>query len=368
MATTRARGKYWYARWREKDGSQREKGGFLTRKQAEIYGSEQERLVKLGQNTKPSELKTTLYDFVSEHWAKVLSVRPQTALDYELSLYKHIFPRFGSDYLNEITRLELRKWHKELKDSGLAERTVEKHLNLLASILKFAVEIEYLNKSPFLGWKRGKAQKKDKVQPLTYGQVEQIANGMPAKYRVMVWIGYYTGMRPAEILGLTWERINFQEKTIVIDRQISRDVNKVHEDYLKTSASQRTIGLSDNLAGLLKGHLAMYGPGPHGLVLSNRNGKVLRYHDASQMFRTRGRAVGLKPGQGMHQLRHTCASVLIQRKENSKAIQEMLGHASIQETMDTYGHLFPQAMAELSNALDSHASEYQEEFKLRLVD
>jgi integrase len=289
-------------------------------------------------------------------------------MDYELTLNKHIFPRFGKYYLKDITRLELRKWHKELKDSGLAERTVEKHLNLLAAILKFAVEIEYLNKTPYFGWKRGKAQKVNKVKPLTYQQVEAIANNLPSKYQIMVWIGYYTGMRPAEILGLTWDRIDFEKKDILIDRQISRAMSKVFEDHLKTEAGHRTIQMGRNLAAHLKAHLAAHGPGPHGLILSNRKGGVLRYHDASQMFRARGRAVGLKPGQGMHQLRHTCASILIQSKKNSKAIQQLLGHASIQETIDTYGHLFPDAMAELSDALDTYADENQKVVKLSIAE
>ncbi len=76
------------------------------------------------------------------------------------------------------------------------------------------------------------------------------------------------------------------------------------------------------------------------------------------MFRVAARAVGLKVGEGLHQLRHTCVSVLIAEGANPKEIQEWVGHASIEETMDTYGHLFPNAKHQLSSMLDKHAKRH----------
>jgi len=59
----------------------------------------------------------------------------------------------------------------------------------------------------------------------------------------------------------------------------------------------------------------------------------------------------------MHQLRHTCVSVLIAKGANILQIQYWVGHSSITETMDTYGHLFPESMNDLANKLDEHATE-----------
>jgi len=73
------------------------------------------------------------------------------------------------------------------------------------------------------------------------------------------------------------------------------------------------------------------------------------------MFRVQARAIGLKSGEGMHQLRHTCVSVLIQSGANIKEIQAWVGHSSITETMDTYGHLFPDSMSNLADKLDAYA-------------
>jgi integrase len=72
------------------------------------------------------------------------------------------------------------------------------------------------------------------------------------------------------------------------------------------------------------------------------------------MFRLIARPLGFDKGEGMHQLRHTCASVLIKLGNNAKQIQEWLGHESILETMDTYGHLFPRDLHEVSERLDAY--------------
>jgi len=86
------------------------------------------------------------------------------------------------------------------------------------------------------------------------------------------------------------------------------------------------------------------------------------------MFRVAARAIGLKAGEGLHQLRHTCVSVLIAEGANPKEIQEWVGHASIEETMDTYGHLFPNAKHQLSSMLDSYAKRHAESAPLSLAN
>jgi hypothetical protein len=78
------------------------------------------------------------------------------------------------------------------------------------------------------------------------------------------------------------------------------------------------------------------------------------------MFRLVARPLGFDKGEGMHQLRHTCASVLIKLGNNAKQIQEWLGHESILETMDTYGHLFPRDLHEVCERLDAYVVEQME--------
>lgn len=97
------------------------------------------------------------------------------------------------------------------------------------------------------------------------------------------------------------------------------------------------------------------GFGPEGLILKNRLGGVLRYKDAARLFRLAATEAGLQEGQRMHVLRHTCVSLLISQGVNIKAIQAWVGHSSIVQTLDVYGHLFPDSMSELADKLDEYA-------------
>jgi integrase len=164
---------------------------------------------------------------------------------------------------------------------------------------------------------------------------------------------YYTGLRPSEALGLTYDRLDFKAGTITVDRQISRYPDEVFSDTLKTYSSNRVIGFSKILQKLISEHLSKYGEGPDGLILQNRSGKIWRYKDAAAMFREVLTSIGIRiDGEGLHNLRHTFVSNAIRRGVSAKRIQVWVGHKSITETMDTYGHLFPDDFEEMTTMID----------------
>ncbi len=359
MASTRLKGKKYYARWRTSTGKSAEKGGFRTQRDAYRYAVQQENLEQQGINTKPSETNFTVFDFVDIIWKNTLTVREATKHDYQRSLNSHILPRFGDVPMKNIKPAHIEAWIASLKKLGtLSDRTIEKHANLLAAILKKAVDNGYLHKSPFASLKRDKAEKKRKAYPLLPHQVDGLLAHLAPKYHIMVWLGYWTGMRPSELLGLTYDRLDFENSTITIDRQISRDTKHIHApEGLKTKASNRVIGFPEELKKIIRQHVDTYGLGPNQLLLQNRLGGVLRYHDASALYRKAARAIGLEEGAGMHQLRHTCVSILISKGAHPKQIQNWVGHSSIVDTLDVYGHLFPNSMGELADKLDEFAQQ-----------
>lgn len=365
MASTRKRGKYYYARWRSWQGDPLEKGGFLTKKEAQAFGNEQEILERKQKNTRPSDLNLTLTHFVVEVWRHTLDVTDDTKEGYERELNSHILPVFGEQKMSEIKPADIEAWMVSLKQVGpngrkaLADKTIERHVNLLATILKKAVQNGYIHTTPFSQIKRKKARSVRKIVPLDPKLVQKIAAGFAERFRIIVWIGFYTGMRPSEALGLTWGQLDFQSGTITIDRQLSRSPNKVFSEHLKTSASYRVIAFAPQLQKLIKEHVGKFGLGPEGLILQNRSGRVWRYKDAAAMFRVVSRPLGLTTGEGLHLLRHTCVSMLIQQNVNAKTIQGHVGHESIEETMDTYGHLFPSTLTDLAANLDSFSKAFE---------
>ncbi len=132
----------------------------------------------------------------------------------------------------------------------------------------------------------------------------------------------------------------FLRKTIRVDRKLEREV-QVH-GFTSPKAKAR-IPVHESVIETIAAHLMQFGKGEDGVIFSAESGKKLRYSN----FRRRtsvpavAKVAGLPSKTGVHALRHTYASILGECGEQPKAIQERLGHASITETMNTYGHLFP---------------------------
>jgi integrase len=350
------------ARWKKANGKEGEARGFRTRKEAKNHAEEMEAIERKIRNNQARKISgpITLRDFIQDVYVSSLETERSTKDNYERIINAHILPKFGNYPLGAIKPADIKKWRNELRAKKnqlglpLNENYVEKIAIHLGMILNTAVDNEYLESSPMRKVKKRKGKvKKKKVVPLTMDQVSRIAENMSPQYRLIVWLGFYTGMRPSEALGLTIDRIDFEKKTILIDRQLSRYQNEVFADFLKTPASERTIHLMAPLASLIREQIANYGLGPHGLLLKNRNGGIWRYRDAAHRFRIAARPIGVPTGEGLHLLRHTCVSNLIRFGFREKQIQDWVGHESIQETYDTYGHLFPDYLSSIGEEIDA---------------
>ena len=374
MAYARQRGKTFSARWTTRDGRPAEKGGFTTKKLALNFAQEQEALERKERNTRPSDLNMSMNVYVEKHWGPSLDVSKQTKLDYQLQYNCHIAPYFGSRPMNGIRPEDILKWRVQLKEKPattgyqLSANTVEKLTNLLGAILKDAHANDRINNNPMQKIRRKKPKQVKKVVPLSLDTIQKLSDGFAPRWQILIWIGFYTGLRPSEILGLTWDRLNFENSTIKVDRQMSRFSDQVFEKHLKTAKTYRTIPFPVGLQDLIINHVNRFGLGPEGLLLQNRSGNIWRYKDACAMFREVARPLGLEKGEGLHQLRHTFVSVLIQLNVNPKQIQEWLGHESFLETMDRYGHLMPTSLNQASQLLDSHIeNELQNKPQIRML-
>jgi integrase len=271
-------------------------------------------------------------------------------LDYQRSLNSHILPHFGNMALVDIKSIDIEKWKANL---NLAPKTVEKHVNLLATILKKALENEYILKNPMKSVKRTKARRLKKVEPLSREAIDELISNFPESRRIIPELGYQSSARPSEVLGVTIHDFDFEKRTLKIDKQISRLTNEIFaSEGLKTAASYRTIGISQDLIEKVKQHVAKFGLGPNGLLVQNRTGGVYRYKLAQRDFRIAFAKISQSKGVGLHVFRHSGISFLIDQGAHPKDIQRLAGHSSIQETMDTYGHLFPESTLKLADMHD----------------
>jgi integrase len=160
-------------------------------------------------------------------------------------------------------------------------------------------------------------------------------------------LAIHTGMREGELLGLMWEDVDLERGVLRLRRALVREGGKVTLGHLKTPKSRRSIRLTRAATDALRGHLerqleemermsSLYQPG--GLVFATEsrtliNPSNLRNRSFKPLLR---KAFGQSmPNICFHDLRHTCATLLLSQGTHPKLVQELLGHAIIAMTLDT---------------------------------
>lgn len=175
-------------------------------------------------------------------------------------------------------------------------------------------------------------------------------------------LAIHTGLRRSEILGLKWTDVNTEAEILSVQRSLDTEGTF---NPPKRNKSRRTVKLTGQAAEALKSHRARQNEErlrlgslweDHGLVFPNRVGKPMNadnlYH---REFRPLLKKAGLS-GFTFHSLRHTCATLLLSENVNPKIVQEMLGHSTIAQTMDTYSHVMPGMSGIAAEALEAALS------------
>ena len=148
------------------------------------------------------------------------------------------------------------------------------------------------------------------------------------------------------------EGVDFLRRRINVEEQLTGDGNAPVLSPLKTRASRRIVPVDDGVLEAIAEHIRKFPPGPDGFLITNRLRKPVRRSSFGNRWKLAVKKAGLPPRTRFHDLRHFYASTLIAANLHPKTIQARLGHASIVETLDTYGHLFPMAEEDGRGVLD----------------
>ncbi|MCK2217593.1 site-specific integrase [Actinomadura sp. ATCC 31491] len=175
------------------------------------------------------------------------------------------------------------------------------------------------------------------VEPLPVEAVLALADAITPRYQLAVWLGFGLGLRLGEALGLTTVKVDAEAKRVYVHRQAQN--GELVE--LKTKASRRTLPVDDLILAKIDEHQKNYAVAPQGVLITNRCGRIAQRKSFNECWREAVEKAGLPKGTRFHDLRHFYAAGLIRANLNTKVIQARLSHATIAETMDTYGHLFP---------------------------
>jgi integrase len=147
------------------------------------------------------------------------------------------------------------------------------------------------------------------------------------------------GLRRGEILGLKWEHIDFEKATLSIENTRTMVGKNIVEKSPKTERSTRQLLLDTPLLQLLSEHKAKRRKNiNHDYVVTKDNGSPFKPNYLSESFHKHLQRYNMKAIR-FHDLRHSCASLMLYNKEDMKRIQAWLGHSTISITADTYSHL-----------------------------
>lgn len=338
------------ARWREYPNGPQKTRQFARKADAERFLDGIRGDLARGVYIDPAGGRTLFVDY-AETWRSGQVHRPSTATQAEAYLRLHAYPTLGRRPMGAIRRSEIQAWIREQSEE-LAPGSVEVVYRWVSTIFKAAVADRLIASSPCTGIALPK-RPDNEIVPLAVGQVQALVGAVPDRYKALIVFAAGMGMRQGECFGLTVDRVDFLRRQVRVDRQLIAVRAGVPEfGPPKTKAGFRTIPMPDTVGGALAGHLARYQAGPAGLVFTNTINNPLRRGTSGEMWHRAAGLAALPDWATFHDLRHFYASLLISRGCSVKVIQKRLGHQSAVETLDTYGHLWPNGDDETREAVD----------------
>ena len=340
----------WQARFRGPDGRERT-ASFRLKRDAERWVREQRATLDRGLWVDPVLGRVTLAEWSDRWMATTVHLKEKTAEGYESLLRVHVLPVFGDLELATIDRVAVRQWVAELEVSGLSPSRIRQARQVLGAVLGAAVDAGYLGRNPAKGVKVPRDRRREMLF-LSAAQVEDLA-AAARTWSTLIYLLAYGGLRWGEAVALRRSRCELLRSRLHIAESGSEVGGRLVFGSTKTY-DDRTIIVPGFLRSRLAEHLAARTePEESALVFTAAQGGPLRHSNFyKRVWRPAKQVAGVPEGLRIHDLRHTCAALLIAQGASPKAIQAHLGHSSIQVTFDRYGHLFPEDLEDLADRLD----------------
>lgn len=305
--------------------------------------------------------KTTLRDYLVR-WLEDVCVprlEANTVKAYRTCIDLHIAPRIGQLWLTDIQPRHIQRLYADMAVNGIGARTIELTHVTLHSALKQAVRWQMLSRNPAEGAVPPRPERRE-MKAL---EPEQIAAVMEAARKTpigdLVYLALCTGMRKAELLGLKWTDIDWDNQTIQVQRNLVRVGGKTIVKDTKTRGSRRSIPVDKTVMDRLRSMKAI---SKSEYVFTKQDGKnPMDPSTVTHQFARVAASAGV-PGLRFHDLRHTHATMLLSLGAYPKVIQERLGHSTIATTMDIYSHVAPTMQREAADIFGSALFEIERRF------
>lgn len=316
--------------------------------QAEVSRKLRELCKEVDDGIYKEPVKYTVKDW-AEIWLNEYTgdLKPLTVKQYTTYINNRIVKNMGSVKLTRLDTPIIQRFYNQLTKEGLSPVTIKNIHSILHSMLETAVEVGYMRTNPSNVCRLPKPEKKQ-IKPLENADISKLLEALKGdKYESLYTVDLFTGLRQGELLGLTWDCIDFKKGTMYIYRQLQFNKGSYYFTSLKNGKT-RTIALAPYVLNILRNQkawqaecqLKSYGMwnNKDDLVFTNELGGHLTQNYTYRHFKKIVSNIGI-PDARLHDLRHTFAVSSLQSGNDVKTVQEALGHHTAAFTLDVYGHV-----------------------------
>lgn len=304
-----------------------------------------------------------------ERWLNHIALKGKvceiTLQGYKTIVNKHFIPYFKKSKLKlkDITPNIIETYYEnKMRDKpdkkGLSAKTIRGHQAVFSNIFNFALRE---NLVPFNPAKRVELPTLEKPKNDYYDdkEIKEVFNSIKnERLYPLFFLCVFYGLRRSEVLGLKWSDIDWARNTIHIQRSVSYNQSIVVKEGTKTKSSDRYYPINDMVKVLLnrvqqdqKKNKKLFGKEyiESDYIFTRQMGGLISPNTVSSVWRKILKKYNLRKVR-IHDLRHSCASLLINEGYELKEISEWLGHSDISITANLYGHLFDKKKREMANS------------------
>lgn len=330
-----------------------------------VYGKTQEDVRKkltqiiseIDEGTYSDASKYTVSEWL-ETWLDTY-VKPAVK-DFTLDSYSnicrnHIIPSLGKLKLKELKTTQIQKFYNLLLDRGtLSVKTIKNIHGVLHKALAQAYLVGEIKQNPADRCQLPKTYR-PKIEPLENEDITRFLEAIKGhKYEIVYFLTLFAGLRQGEVLGLTWDCVDFENNIILIDKQLKRSSHHkgahYHLDRTK-NGRERYIGVAPAVIDMLRRQMIWQQEctkkagsawnNEWNLVFTNELGNHLCHSTVYNNYKRIVKDLGIE-NKRFHDLRHTYAVASLESGDDIKTVQDNLGHATSSFTLDVYGHVSKQ--------------------------